>query len=64
MSGVSFSDLESYGNLRELYKDDLQYQERITNSAWEFIRDAGKNEVNFDGNYWNVGTQFTLNRLA
>ena len=61
MSGVSFSDLEAYGNLKEMYADDLQYQDHVSNSIWAFIREAGKSEVNYDGNYWNVGTQFSLN---
>ena len=55
MSGVNFSDLEDYGNLKELYADDLQYQDHVSNSIWSFIREAGKSEVNFDGNNWNVG---------
>jgi hypothetical protein len=61
MSGVNFSDLESFGNLKEMYAEDAQYQDHVSNSIWSFIREAGKSEVNFDGNYWNIQTNFTLN---
>jgi hypothetical protein len=64
MSGVSFSDLETYGTLKELYADDMAYQDHVMNSLWSFCRQAGSGEIEFDGNYWNQAVQFTLNRLA
>ena len=61
MSGAVFSDVETYGMLRELYSEDVKYQEHIQNSLYSFVKHAGAGEVEFDGNYWNVPVMFGLN---
>lgn len=61
MSGAVFSDVDSYGLLKELYADDAQMQEHILSSFYNFLRKAGASEVEFDGKYWNVGAVFQLN---
>ena len=61
MSGAVFSDVESYGMLKELYSDDVRYQEHVQNSLYSFLKQAGSGDVEFDGNYWNVPVLFGLN---
>lgn len=61
MSGVAFSDLQTYGNLMELYDDDLTFQENIRNSYFNTWPKASANEIEFDGAHWNVGVIFQLN---
>lgn len=61
MSGATFSDVDSYGLLKELYADDVQFQEHILSSFYNFLRKASKGEVEFDGKYWNQGVVFQLN---
>jgi hypothetical protein len=61
MSGAVFNDVDSYGLLKELYADDVQFQEHILSSFYNFLRKASKGEVEFDGKYWNQGVVFQLN---
>ncbi len=61
MSGATFSDVDTYGLLKELYADDVQFQEHILSSFYNFLRKAAKGEVEFDGKYWNQGVVFALN---
>jgi hypothetical protein len=61
MAGANFSDVETFGLLKELYSDDVVFQEHIQNSMFSFIDRAGEDEAEFDGNYWNVPVQFQLN---
>lgn len=61
MSGVVFSDVATYGLLKELYADDVQYQEHVKSSFYNFIRHADDGEVEFDGKEFNIGVQFQLN---
>lgn len=61
MAGPTITDVYAYGNLKELYADDLTYQDTIMNSFWEHIRKGSKDECEFDGNHWNVGVTFQLN---
>lgn len=61
MSGAVFSDVESFGLLKELYLDDVEYQDHVQSSLYNFIRKADSGEVEFDGNYFNVPVQFQLN---
>jgi hypothetical protein len=61
MSGVTFNDLETYGMLKELYSDDVAYQDHVQNSLYAFCRHAGAGEIEFDGNNWNQPVQFSLN---
>lgn len=61
MSGATYSDVQSWGNLKELYDGDLTFQENIMNSFFNSIRKAGKDEVEFDGKNWNVGVTFQIN---
>jgi hypothetical protein len=61
MSGATFSDLESFGMLKDLYSDDVKYQEHIQSSLYNFIRKASADEVEFDGNYFNVPAQMQIN---
>lgn len=60
MSGPEFSDVESFGLLKELYASDTQYQEHVASSFYNALKkDDG--EVQFDGNYFNIGVVFQLN---
>lgn len=61
MSGASFQDVESFGQLKELYDEDAVYQQNILSSLWNFIDHATQQEVEFDGLNWNVPTTFVLN---
>lgn len=61
MSGPVFSDVDTYGLLKELYADDVQFQEHVLHSFFNFLRQAGSGEVEFDGKYWNQGVVFQLN---
>src|SRR5271170_5846162 len=61
MAGVTYGDVQTWGNLLELYDTDLTFQENIMNSYFSTIRRAGKDEVQFDGAHWNVGVVFQLN---
>ena len=61
MSGPTFSDVESFGQLKELYSDDAKFQEHIQSSFYNFCRHADEGEVEFDGNYFNVPVTFSVN---
>ncbi len=61
MSGATFSDVDSFGLLKELYSDDVEYQDSIVSSFMNFIRKAGAGEVEFDGKYWNQPVQLQIN---
>jgi len=61
MSGVSFSDVDSFGGLVELYADDVFSQENVVSSFYANFRKAGANEVEFDGKAWNQLAQFQYN---
>ena len=61
MSGAVFDDVATYGMLKELYSDDVTFQEHIMNSLYSFVKHAGAGEVEFDGNNWNVPVMFGLN---
>lgn len=61
MSGATFTDVDTYGLLKELYADDVEMQENIVNSFYNFLRKADGGEVEFDGKYWNQGVVFQVN---
>lgn len=61
MAGVTFSDVQTWGNLVETYAGDVTFQENIQSSFFNQIRKAGKDEVEFDGAHWNVGVTFQIN---
>jgi hypothetical protein len=61
MSGATFTDLESFGLLKELYLDDVKYQDHVQSSLQNFVKKADSGEIEFDGNYFNVPVQFQLN---
>lgn len=61
MSGMTFSDVESFGGLQELYADDVKYQEHIQSSLWNLIRKASSDEVEFDGANFNVPVAVEIN---
>lgn len=61
MAGPTVDDVYTYGNTKELYDDELTYQENILSSFFNQIRKASKDEVEFDGNHWNVGVTFQVN---
>ncbi len=60
-AGPTVDDVYSYGNTKELYDDELTYQENILSSFYNMIRKGGKDECEFDGNHWNVGVTFQVN---
>lgn len=61
MTGAVFSDVDTYGLLKELYADDVQFQEHILSSFYNFLRKAAAGEVEFDGKYFNIGVQLQIN---
>lgn len=61
MSGATFSDVDTYGLLKELYADDVEMQDNIVNSFYNKIRKADSSEIQFDGKYWNQGVVFQVN---
>lgn len=61
MTGAVFSDVDTYGLLKELYADDVQFQEHILSSFYNFLRKAASGEVEFDGKYFNIGVQLQIN---
>lgn len=61
MSGAVFSDVDSFGLLKELYADDVQFQEHVLSSFYNFCKKAGSGEVEFDGSYFNQGVVFQVN---
>ncbi len=60
-AGPNVDDVYAYGNTKELYDDELTYQENILSSFYNMIRKGGKDECEFDGNHWNVGVTFQVN---
>ncbi len=54
MAGANFDDVDTYGNLKELYSEDSHYQENVVSSFFNFIRHADDSEVEFDGKNYNV----------
>lgn len=60
-AGPTVDDVYTYGNTKELYDDELHYQENILSSFFNSIRKLGKDEAEFDGNHWNVGVTFQIN---
>lgn len=60
-TGADVTDAYAYGNLKELYDDELTYQDNIVSSLFNNIRKASKEEVEFDGQHWNVGVTFQIN---
>ena len=61
MPGASFSDVDSFGTLKERYSDEKRYQERVMSSLLKFIRTADEGEVEFDGKNFNVAVNLQLN---
>lgn len=61
MSGATFSDVDTYGLLKELYSDDVKYQEHVKSSFYNFLKKFTPSEVQLDGKYFNCPTQFALN---
>lgn len=61
MTGATFSDVDSYGGLKELYSEDSTYQEHIQSSLYNFVRHADSGEVEFDGSYFNQNVVFQIN---
>lgn len=61
MSGATYTDLQTYGNLMELYSNDTHVQQNVLSSFWNFLRDPKAGEVNLDGSGWNIPVQYALN---
>jgi hypothetical protein len=61
MTGATFDDVDTYGNLKELYSEDLRYQEDVLSSLYNFIRHADQGEIEFDGKNFNQGVTFQIN---
>lgn len=61
MTGATYADLQTFGNLMELYSNDTHVQQNILSSLWNYIRDPKAGEVNLDGSGWNIPVQFALN---
>lgn len=61
MSGATYSDLQTWGNLKDLYSDDTQYLEHVQSSMFNFIRHAKGDEVEFDGLSFKVPLKLVIN---
>ncbi len=61
MSGFSTQDAYSFGAAKQLYDEDIQMQQNIRSSLFNFIRKAKSGEVNLDGDYWNIACMFQQN---
>lgn len=61
MSGATEADVDQFGLLQELYAEDVQYQENVANSFYNFCRHADSGEVEFTGKFWNQGITLGLN---
>lgn len=61
MAGATYSDLTSYGNLMELYSNDIQVMQNVRSSLWNKVRDPKAGEVNLDGSGWNIPVNYALN---
>jgi hypothetical protein len=61
MSGANFSDLQTWGMLKDLYDDDVTYIEHIMSSLYNFIRHARDGEVEFDGLVFKTPIKLVLN---
>lgn len=61
MSGAVFDDVDTYGMLKELYMDDVQFQEHILSSFYNFLRKASSGEVEFDGKNFNIPVALQVN---
>lgn len=60
MAGPTLSDVESYGNVKDLYSEDSKMQEHIQSSVFNFVKhDDG--EVEFDGLSFKVQVTLALN---
>lgn len=54
MPGASYSDVQTFGMLKDLYADDVHFLENIVSSLYNFIEHASGDEVQFDGAGWKV----------
>ncbi len=61
MSGVTYSDVATYGGLREIYAEDSYYQDHIQSSIYNFLDKATEAEVEFDGKAWKAEIILQLN---
>lgn len=61
MTGVVFDDVDTHGMLKELYDDDVAFQEHILSSFYNALRKASAGEVQLDGKYWNTPVQLQVN---
>lgn len=61
MAGATGADVETFGNLKELYAEDSYYQENVVSSFFNFIRHADDGEVEFDGANYNVAVILAQN---
>ena len=61
MALATFSDLESFGNLKEIYASDRQYQEHIQSTLYGNIKKADASEYQMDGLNLNIPVALQLN---
>jgi hypothetical protein len=60
MAGMEFSDVQNFGQLKELYDTDVKYQEFIMSSLYNFIN-KDKGNVQFDGANFNIPVDLQIN---
>lgn len=60
MAGMEFSDVQAFGQLKELYSSDTKYQEFIMSSLYNFIN-KDKGDVQFDGANFNIPLDLQIN---
>lgn len=61
MAGAAFSDLQTFGLLKDLYSDDVQFLEHIQSSLYNFVRHAKDGEVEFDGASFKIPLKLQVN---
>lgn len=60
MSGMMMSDVDSFGQLKELYSADVKFQEQIMSSLYNFIN-KNRGDVQFDGANFNIAVDLQVN---
>jgi hypothetical protein len=60
MSGMMYSDVQAFGHLKELYSNDVKFQESIKSSLYNFIN-HDKGDVSFDGANFNIPVDLQVN---
>lgn len=60
MAGMTYSDVAAFGQLKEIYSSDVEFQENIQSNLYNFVnKDRG--DVEFDGANFNTAVDLQIN---